>query len=93
MRKIENSHQDRSRAINRLRESIMTFKTDSIHRQKQIDHSKLMVEQKRLLLQKIESENQLSITKKEECIRVINDAKIELEKIGKQTSSSVDLKA
>lgn len=34
LRKIDNSHTDNSREINKLRQDIMTFQQDSINRQK-----------------------------------------------------------
>lgn len=61
LRKIENEYSDKHRHINRLREQIMTFKNDSIHKQKTIDNTKIQIEQKRLILSRLEQENKVSI--------------------------------
>ena len=71
----------------------MSFKEDSIHNQKQIDNSKMMVEQKRMLVERLEQENAVSIKKTEACRQAIKNAKIELEKISKLTKESTEMQA
>ena len=63
----------------------MAFKADSIHNQKQIDNSKMLIEQKRMLLERLEQENAISTKKTETCKQAIKSAKVELEKIKKLT--------
>jgi multidrug resistance efflux pump len=71
----------------------MAFKADSIHNQKQIDNSKMLIEQKRMLLERLEQENAISTKKTETCKQAIKSAKVELEKIKKLTEESVEMQA
>lgn len=69
----------------------MQFKTNSIHKQQQIDNTKVLIEQKRILLQRVEQQNEINISKKQNCEAIIKAAKIELEKIEKLTAESEEL--
>lgn len=51
------------------------------------------MEQKRILLQRVEQQNQVNISKKQNCEAIIKAAKIELKKIEKLTAESEELQA
>ena len=74
LRKLENSHSDRFRQINRLRQHILTFKSDSIHKQKQVENAKMSIDQKKSILIRLEKENQANVKRKEECSKLIKNA-------------------
>lgn len=93
LRKMDNGLADRQRQINRLRSELLQFKSNSIHKQKQIDNVKLMMEQKRILLKRLEEQNKVSILKKTKCEELIGSAKIELGEIEKLTAQSEELQA
>ena len=52
-----------------------------------------MMEQKRILLKRLEEQNKISILKKTKCEELIGSAKIELGEIEKLTAQSEELQA
>lgn len=93
LRRIDNTHSDRSREINKLKQDILTFKQDSIHKQKQMDNTKQLVQQKKMVLAKLEENNLENIKRKQDCEKAIKQSKTELTKIQKQTQESDKLKS
>lgn len=63
----------------------MTFKTDSIHKQKQVDNSRMLVDHKKQLLSKLVSSNEANMLRKANCLKLIEQAKSELDKINADT--------
>ena len=91
LRKVENSSSDRQRQINSLRNDLVQMKQDSIQAQKQMDNSKLMIEQKRSILAEFEKDCANINQRRSDFEKNISQAKKDLEKISKKVNESEKL--